>query len=280
MERAVAADARLWADWAAALRAIPENPFGVEVRTFGRTTAILAHAAPTSFFNRVIGMSSHDLDALGEVVAFYRERLTPCRIDVPPVKGTALLSGRLRAMGWRAVEQQANLIARVADLTLDRRGATPVEVREVPSEDAEHFAELYDRAYSSSTAPLLARFRRRSLAARIGRPGWHAYVAYLEGRLAGGGILHLADGVASLAGGATLPEFRRRGVQAALLIGRLLDARAAGCTWVVSRCASGSASQRNLERAGLKSAYTKWIWEASLQEGGSAPEGRRVITAA
>jgi hypothetical protein len=65
-----------------------------------------------------------------------------------------------------------------------------------------------------------------------------------------------------LAGGATIFTLRGRGCQAALLEQRLLDASAAGADLVVSRCAVGSISQRNIEKAGLVPGYTKSIWQA------------------
>ena len=73
-------------------------------------------------------------------------------------------------------------------------------------------------------------------------------------------MLTLDDDVGYLANASTLPAFRRRGVQGALIAARIADARAAGCEAVCSQAEFGSASQRNLERAGLSVAYTKAVW--------------------
>jgi hypothetical protein len=40
--------------------------------------------------------------------------------------------------------------------------------------------------------------------------------------------------------------------------------RALGATLVVSRCRANSTSQRNMEKAGLVTAYTKVVWEQVL----------------
>lgn len=279
--RGVAADVHLWTAWARAVADLPDNPYGAEVRAFGETQAVLTHSAPITYFNRVLGMTSRDLTALPEVSAFYRDRQTPCRIDVADVKGTALLSRRLSKLGWIPVDHQANLAAPMTRMNLSLGASSHAQVREVVAAEAEWFAELYDHAYGLGGPPLLRRFRRASVVARIGRPGWHAYVAELDGRPAGGGLLHVDQGVATLTGGATLPTCRNRGVQAALLRERLRVAADLGSELAVARCAVGSASERNLLRAGLSLAYLKQIWEAAPRaEDVPAKSARRAITAA
>ena len=76
--------------------------------------------------------------------------------------------------------------------------------------------------------------------------------------------MHEEGEVATLAGAATTPTLRRRGVQTALLHHRLTEAAASGSRLVVSRCGVGSPSQRNMERAGLGTAYTKVVWIKEL----------------
>jgi hypothetical protein len=58
-------------------------------------------------------------------------------------------------------------------------------------------------------------------------------------------------------GDATLPGFRRRGVQAALIGSRLRQATLSGSKWAIACALPGTASQRNYERAGFRVAYTK-----------------------
>jgi ribosomal protein S18 acetylase RimI-like enzyme len=71
----------------------------------------------------------------------------------------------------------------------------------------------------------------------------------------------LVDGdVALVDGAATLPAYRRRGCQSTLLAHRLFDAKAAGARVAVTRAAEGSASQANLERAGMRAARRFEVW--------------------
>jgi hypothetical protein len=73
-------------------------------------------------------------------------------------------------------------------------------------------------------------------------------------------VLRTGGGVGLLANSATVPAFRQRGCQTALIRRRLADAAEQGCELVAAQCAFGGASQRNLERAGLRIAYTKAVW--------------------
>jgi len=85
------------------------------------------------------------------------------------------------------------------------------------------------------------------------------YLAFHEGVLAGGAGLAVSDGVAQLAGAATVPAHRRRGIQSALLSARLADAAAAGCDVAMVTVQPGSRSQQNVQRQGLDLLYTRAV---------------------
>ena len=73
-------------------------------------------------------------------------------------------------------------------------------------------------------------------------PGVTLYLARRDSAIAGGGSLRSSDGLAQLAGAATLPAHRRRGVQSALLRARLLDAANHGCDLAVVASAKANAT--------------------------------------
>ena len=89
--------------------------------------------------------------------------------------------------------------------------------------------------------------------------GATAYLALCDGSVAGGGSMRVTDSVAQLTGAATIPAYRRRGVQAALLTSRLADASAAGCDVAVVTTAPGSMSQKNVQRRGFHLLYTRAV---------------------
>ncbi len=91
-------------------------------------------------------------------------------------------------------------------------------------------------------------------------PETEAWLARVDGVPAGGGALAAVSGLATLYGASTLPAFRRRGVQRALLGARLARAARLGCDLAFMKAAPGSSSERNARRAGLTLSAGKTIW--------------------
>ena len=82
-------------------------------------------------------------------------------------------------------------------------------------------------------------------------PGFRRYCAWIDGQLVGTATLRLDDGLAQLCGAATLPAWRRRGVQTALLQRRLADAADAGSDLALMTTAPGTKSQENGPKQGF-----------------------------
>ncbi len=90
----------------------------------------------------------------------------------------------------------------------------------------------------------------------IGTPGFFALGARVDGALAAVGLLYVSEQVAYLAGGVTLPDYRRRGLQNRLVAARVRLAEALGCSWIVSETGEEKPGQpqhsfRNMQRYGL-----------------------------
>lgn len=81
--------------------------------------------------------------------------------------------------------------------------------------------------------------------------------ALVDGELAGGAGLDIHDGIAVMAGASTLPQFRKRGAQNALLAERLSRSAQNGCGLAMTITHPGTISQRNSERAGFRIVYTR-----------------------
>jgi GNAT superfamily N-acetyltransferase len=116
---------------------------------------------------------------------------------------------------------------------------------------AQGFAENYP-----VTQELLSVMKMFALGKRT-----ECYVASIEGRIAGGATLAIRGRIAGLFGASTLPEFRKRGIQTALLHTRLRRAVEEGCVWAMSIAQPGSISQRNITRLGFQSLYTRVKFE-------------------
>lgn len=119
--------------------------------------------------------------------------------------------------------------------------AETVEGREAP-------AEHYD---DSVLTHVVQQFK--------GVPDVRRYVAFLDGVPAGAAAARVDDGIYQLCGAATLPEYRRRGVQSALLGARLAEARADGCDLAVVTVEPGSRSQANVQRRLFIPLYSRLV---------------------
>ncbi|MCC6342513.1 MAG: GNAT family N-acetyltransferase [Bryobacterales bacterium] len=90
------------------------------------------------------------------------------------------------------------------------------------------------------------------------------FLARIEGHPVAAASLAIHERVALLAGASTIPEWRRRGAQLALLEARLSHARLSGCDVAMIAAEPGSATQRNVERLGFHLAYTRIKWGREL----------------
>jgi len=119
-------------------------------------------------------------------------------------------------------------------------------VRPIRADELARHAEVVSRGFAGDgdVPPSYPELFRLSCQ----QPGATCFGAFLEGAPVGGGTAVLLDDVAFFVGASTLPAFRRRGAQSALLAARLRHALAQGCAWATITTVPGSDSQRNVER--------------------------------
>jgi hypothetical protein len=162
----------------------------------------------------------------------------------------------LGARGYAPVEWSTVLVQRLG------AAGTPafpgLHVREIHSDDADQWADVAAAGWSEE--PALRDFIRA-----LGHVSVHAadtlcYLALIDDTPVASASLHLHEGVALLAGASTIPRFRQRGAQQALLSHRLVAAAGRGCDLAMMVTTPGSASQRNAQRAGFSVAYSRVKW--------------------
>lgn len=225
---------------------------GAELERFGAATAAVDPSRPElDFVNRVYGLWPEDSGRAEEIGAFYRERGVRGWLELAPCARFERLASALTGAGAAQVGFHCMLSGRAV-------APAPSDVQVERADDAERFADLILRGHG---VPAAARVRDRASVARWSElAGWSRYLARIDGEPAGAALLVVDGDLGYLANASTLPEFRNHGVQTALIAARIRDAAAAGCGLVSSQTEFGSASQRNLERAGLQVAYTKAVW--------------------
>ena len=196
-----------------------------------------------------------DMDRLE---GFFQDRGAPVFHEVSPLAGNAIL-GVLHERGYRPVEWSSVLFLPLGTWVPDASFRdNPVRVRLVGLGEQEIWARTAAEGWrdSAGAADLLADLMR----VNAQREDPRSFLAEWNGRPIAAGSLAIHDGVALLAGASTIPEWRHRGAQRALLEERLAYAARAGCDLAMIVAEPGSASGRNAERQGFRIAYTRIKW--------------------
>jgi GNAT superfamily N-acetyltransferase len=232
----------------------PEHSVAIEEIAGG----IAVFAGVDSPITQAIGVgldgpvSDAELNALGD---FFHSRNAPAAVELCPLVDQSLYE-KFAARNYHLLELTDVLI--LDDLAAARfpgtmspgvtiRASAPHEAKLWTQTVAEGFAEHYP--VTQAMLDVMEGF--------YGRRDACFFLAFVDGIVAGGGGVFAGQGVGGLFGASTLPAFRRRGVQSALLAARLAWAVAQGCDLAVSFARPGSISHRNIERKGFRVAYTR-----------------------
>ncbi len=241
-----------------AVRDRPGNPRAIHIRRFGGAVAVASEAEPElDFMNWLLLLDPDDAGRVGEITDFYRGLGCRGTIEVTPAPDVERLLEALAEHGWRQVGFHA---AFAGPPRVPEAAPARVRVRAVGPDEAERFGALMAEGHE---VPAEARAEAARDFATWTTRGWRLSIAEVDGEPAAGGVLVVDGETAFLANAATLPRWRGRGAQTALIRHRIEAARAAGCRRVGGLALFGSGSQRNLERAGLALCHTQSVLRMS-----------------
>jgi hypothetical protein len=195
-------------------------------------------------------------DEISAVVKFYRALGAVPRVDVCTLADGSLLE-QLRAHGFQ-LHGFVNVLTRSIS-GWDKLQSPPagIKVRATGLAEAEAWARLVAEGFLDGKP--YTEIERHLGLLMYHRDSMRGYIAELDGEPVGAGALFTEGGYAALVAASTRAEFRGRGVQAALICARLLDAQKLDCELAGLFAMPGSISQRNAERYGFRLTYTKAI---------------------
>ncbi|WP_257351225.1 GNAT family N-acetyltransferase [Pseudalkalibacillus decolorationis] len=243
-----------------AVKEIKGNPMGVEIRKFRNAFVFSVKNIPGPSFNTVKGISNNDVEDIDSILDFYLERDIPARFELTPANSTTDLLRTLSKKGYfhsgfhTALYRNLNV-----DLILNKELNSSIRIEEIKKDEFDTFGEIYTKGFNMPS--FLKEHVTENNKVLDDKDNWTFYVASVEGEPAGVGVLFVKNGIGTLAASATVPELRNKGVQSALINKRIETAIKLNCNLIVGQAAYGSVSQKNMERAGMKIAYTNAIWE-------------------
>jgi len=198
-------------------------------------------------------VTHEDIEAMED---FYRARESAVNIETCPLADASLLKV-LSERGYVPIEA-SHVFARAltaGDVSLWPDPSSEVWIRTPREDEADSYSELVAKNFfeNGEVPPELLDIFKSTFYAK----GAHFFIAEIDGVPAGGGMMSMHRGVASLGGAGTLPEFRNRGAQNALILARLASAARAGCDLAMVATGLGTVSQRNVERREFKLVYER-----------------------
>ncbi len=240
------------------------------VRAFVEPIAggVAAYAGPGSPMSKMIGIGfehAPDAERLEAIEALFAERAAPLQAEVATLARpeTCVVLTR-RGYVLQNFENVSGRPIVEADRNPPRASGMRLELMTDAQVDAWVDAAITGFQHPDAagvSAPELPPREALEVALRpfATAPGFHRYCAWIDGAAAGVATLRIDDGIAQLCGATTLPPFRRRGVQAALLQRRLADSADVGCDLAVLTTQPGSTSQANGLRQGFALLYARAV---------------------
>jgi GNAT superfamily N-acetyltransferase len=189
--------------------------------------------------------------------SFYRKRGEPVRAEVCPLADASLFE-HFAAGGYRVTEF-SNVMVRALPAAGIAANGNEIDVKRAAGTEIDLWNLVVAQGFSEN-APANREILEIMKVFAVA-DGVECYLAKVDGQPAGGGTLSIRDGVAGLFGASTLPAYRNRGVQTALLNARLARAAELGCNLAACLAQPGSSSQRNVVRQGFQTLYTRLKFE-------------------
>lgn len=225
--------------------------YGFEINRSTYTTSALAKRWPSTTagipFSRVFGLVNDSKSDLIQVLQGCLARGIDVVAEIPAHRVESETISSLAKLGFRPSWEIPWLHVHVDKIM----GSVPVGLttRLLFPDEMSTFADIFVQGYGHPPETASA---------------WHNYIQHgysteslycfgveVEGVLAAAGALHLSGDTALLDGATTLPQYRRRGAQGALLQARVRFAAEHGCRFAFSRTAMNSPSHRNMMAVGM-----------------------------
>jgi GNAT superfamily N-acetyltransferase len=189
-----------------------------------------------------------------QLEAFFEVRGSPTLIELCPLADRSLIE-LLGSRGYRLREFSNMLVLPLKPGARFVPGESAVRVQRCTPGEDEVWTRTVAQGFSDNI--IVPEEDMPVLRSLFHRPDSTCLLGWIDGRPVGGGALAIHEGVGALYGASTLPSFRRRGVQKAIIHALLSCALEGGCDVAYTLTSPGSVSQRNVERQMFRVVYTR-----------------------
>ena len=225
------------------------EPFCGGHMIFAGLKSPIGHAAGLGFIGPV---SASDLDRLE---AFYKSHDAPAQLDLCPLTDSSVLE--LVSARRYAIAELNNVLYCPLQPVVSLETPLDVQIRRGRPEEAALFSQIVAHSFFDNADPPDG--FADMLSPLFAFPESLTFLASVNGVpvAAAAGRIIPEHRIFALFGAGTLPDFRKRGIQTALLRTRLKAAADAGCEYAVVITRGGTISERNCIRLGFRIAYSK-----------------------
>ena len=202
------------------------------------------------------GITDEDINQIDRILEFYKQKKIPVQYELTLAYASSNLMRYLTEMGFGQSDFHTTLYRETSKMSGHLKSA--ISIGRLEKNEFDVFANIYAEGFNMPS------FLKDGIAQNnkvlYDNKHWVFYLASVEDQTVGIGVVFIKDKLANLAAATTLPAMRNHGVHQALINKRIKQAFLMDCDLIVGQAKFGSISQNNMERCGMRIAYTKAIW--------------------
>ena len=254
-----------WQDMYSAAGLQLSDEFGIKVFSMGSACISMVKHIDILAFNRVVGLGLFQTASeqmVDNIISKYKSAGIPrFFIQIHPEAAPPQLKEWFEK---RNILHYNNWVKHYRGLENLPRVETELEIREVNSKDeVDRFGEIITLSFDW---PNEMRVWFENL---VGRKSWKTYLAFEGDKAVAAALMYVKNDCGWLSFASTLPDYRGKGAQTALIARRIQDAAELGCKVLTVETAEDNEEKRsqslqNIQKMGFEVAFIRpnFIWKA------------------
>jgi hypothetical protein len=233
---------------------------------WGGVASLMLNDPTNGFWSRIVGIGidrSISIDFLEAIDSLYiangyantgGHKIT---LQISPIAKPEDYEGVLEFNGYKRGHTWVKLLRELHDIP---DADTDLHIRELDREDVPEYGRVYWEGFGLAFPPFTDWMN-----AHVGLSDWKMYGAFDGPKLVAVSAMYARGDVACLSGSTTLPFYRKRGAQSAMMVARLKAAAEMDLSWASTETGSETidrpnSSLHNMNRMGFEVLYERYNW--------------------